>query len=366
MKKTILLLTAAGVVGCGAQEYPLQKRLIPAEEFARTAKDGGIRDYSIFRVAEEDENARLVPIRSNERSLIAGTAAPVSPEGAAPEFARAALNTGTQMLEPTPVANTEPAAAAGGDARYLSQGFQLKRTLGAPETSFVSDGDVAGGRTPNNAYRQLPRPPQLPQLPPGSSSPYATGQMTHNPSLWPDESQGATLFTDFRAFQSMDVITITINESSVGSKKTKTNSEGKFDLLAGISNFFGLETKSWSSNNEGLSPEALISATTENKFEGKGETKREGALKAQISAVILEVLPNGLMRVEGTKIVSVDKEEEVMVISGLVRARDVNSQNQVESNRIANMRIDFYGRGILGEQQSPGWGARLFNKIWPF
>ncbi len=148
-------------------------------------------------------------------------------------------------------------------------------------------------------------------------------------------------------------------------KTTKANSEGSFSIVAGIAALLGFET-GWESNNEGLSADNLVSASTESKFEGKGEMKREGAMKAKLSAVILEVLPNGLLRVEGTKIVAVDKEEEVMVVSGLVRQRDIDAQNQVESNRIANMRIDFYGRGLLADQQSPGWAAQIITKVWPF
>lgn len=334
MKRVTLLLTSAFLSACLTPDPYTASRLIPAEEFAHSVKDGKAKDFSIFRAANE---------QSQKAAL-----------------SRASLNN-----EPT-----APAAPATfeGDSKYLQAGFTLKKSIAAPPTQdFVKDGDVAGGDAmPKEPYRQLPRPPSLEPLPPGSSSPYATGQMTHNPSLWPDEAQGANLFTDFRAFQAMDVITIIVNESSVGSKKTKSNSEGKFNLLAGISNFLGLETKSWASNNEGLDPEALIQAKTESKFEGKGEMKREGALKAQISAVIMEILPNGLMRVEGSKIVSVDDEEEVMVLSGLVRSRDITSGNQVDSNRVANMRVDFYGRGVLADQQAPGWGMRIFSAVWPF
>src|SRR5262249_3697406 len=113
-------------------------------------------------------------------------------------------------------------------------------------------------------------------------------------------------------------------------------------------------------------PANLINAETHQKYEGDGETKREGTLKARISAVILEVLPNGLIRLEGTKIVSVDHEEEIMVISGLARPRDIDAGNQIDSSRIANMRIDFYGRGVVAEHTFPGWGARLLRYVWPF
>ena len=164
----------------------------------------------------------------------------------------------------------------------------------------------------------------------------------------------------------MDVITILVDDDTKGKKKADTKAEGKFDLLAGITNFFGIETKSWASNNAGLDPATMINASTNSKFEGKGDTKREGSLQSQLSGVILEVLPNGVLRLEGSKIVAINDEEEVMVVSGLIRARDINASNQVESSRIANMRIDFYGRGVLADQNTPGWGARLFEYIWPF
>jgi len=333
VRAIVLLTVAATAAGCLPHDRTMDRRLIPAEEFSRSVKNGHAEDFSIFRAAQAKEEADAQAALARASLKNEGTAAPL-------EYA--------------------------GDDRYLARGLKLKKTLAAPQTEFVSDGDVAGGETPKEPYRQLPRPPQLPQVPPGSGSPYALGPMTHNPSLWPDEAQGANLFTDFRAFQPMDVITIVVNESSVGSKKTNSKAEGTFDILAGISHLFGIETKSWASNNEAFDPEAIIEAKTENKYEGKGEMKREGSLKSQISAVIMEVLPNGLMRIEGTKIVSVDDEEEVMVLSGLVRSRDITSQNQVDSNRVANMRIDFYGRGVLGDQQTPGWGARLFEQIWPF
>lgn len=349
------LLVAA--LGCSenAPWRPQSARLVPAEEFSRSVKQGNAEKFSIFRV---DEHPQIASAGAELPAAAIGAAATgaMSDPGAAPD-ARAALADGGS-----------PAALTN-----IPQGLKLRRSFGGAEQEFVKDGDVAGQQAsqhlaaagaPTGAYsRQLPR---LPQLPPGSQAPYATGQMTTNPSLWPDEAQGATLFTDFRAFQAMDVITVLVNEANKGKKTTKSNTEGKYSIAAGIKALFGLETKAWKSNNEGLDPETLVDASTNSKFEGKGEMNREGAMTAKLSAVIMEILPNGLLRIEGTKIVSVDDEEEVMVISGLVRSRDIDSQNQIESNRVANMRIDFYGRGVLADQQSPGWGARLFNMVWPF
>ena len=82
--------------------------------------------------------------------------------------------------------------------------------------------------------------------------------------------------------------------------------------------------------------------------------------------MVAEVLPSGILRIEGQKIISVNSEEQVMVISGLVRPRDINSANEVDSSKIANMRIDYYGKGIVGEAQVGGWLGRLMRLIWPF
>ncbi|MBP9838678.1 MAG: flagellar basal body L-ring protein FlgH [Proteobacteria bacterium] len=324
--KLVFKLSVVLLVFSSCAEDGFQNRLIPAEEFTKSVKDGYMEDYSIFKVTDRQEIEAQKVIASENT-------------------ARAALaNKGSENFA--------------GDGKYLEKGLELKNSVKIPGAEEIDERQLIAMKQEAERKNSV--------LPPGSKAPYVNGQMTANPSLWPDESQGANLFSDFRAFQPMDVITVTINESSEGKKKTKTNSEGKFSIVAGIKNLFGIETKDWKSNNEALDPENLINASTQDKFEGKGETNRSGELKAQMSAVILEVLPNNLMRIEGTKIVSVDNEEEVMVISGLIRGRDVNSQNQVDSNRIANMRIDFYGRGVLAQKQSPGWGARLISAIWPF
>jgi flagellar L-ring protein precursor FlgH len=156
---------------------------------------------------------------------------------------------------------------------------------------------------------------------------------------------------------------VVINDNTIGQKRGDTQTKSQFDLLAGITNFFGIETSKWESNNEGLDSSALIKANTESEYKGTANIQRQGSLQAQLSAVILELLPNGVLRLEGSKIVSINSEEEIMVISGLVRQRDISSDNKVDSNRLANMRIDFYGHGNLSEAQSPGWGARLTGSM---
>ena len=82
--------------------------------------------------------------------------------------------------------------------------------------------------------------------------------------------------------------------------------------------------------------------------------------------MVAEVLPSGILRIEGTKIISVNNEEQIMVLTGLIRPRDITSDNEVDSTRVANMRIDYYGRGDIGDAQRQGWLGQLVRKVWPF
>jgi flagellar L-ring protein precursor FlgH len=329
--------------GCGPQQpgFGLHH---PAEEFSRAVESGEMTSYSFRKSAK-----------------------------------RAQLADKTKQAEPTINDFASPPAYQG-NPRMLEQGLTLKRSFSAPTTipteptepspitmgggAMSARGQLAEpGSSPSPSYQEAAYSPN----PPGASrSPYLQGPMTANPSLWMDSSQNVFLYNDHRAFSPMDIVTIEINDKTLGRKRANTQTRSEFDLLAGISNFFGFETRVWEANNEGLSADALIQANTQKEFRGEGDMQRQAQLQAQISGVVLEVLPNGVLRIEGSKIVAINAEEEIMVISGLIRQRDINAENKVDSNRVANMRIDFYGHGTLSDAQGPGWGASLFNKIWPF
>ncbi len=202
-------------------------------------------------------------------------------------------------------------------------------------------------------------------LPPAYTGPLELGNPGVGASLWHEGRAGNEVYRDFRAWEPMDLLTIVVNEVSIGRHFGLTEVKGKSEYQAAIENFFGLEeqTQQWKYPPD-LS--SLIKAATKNDFKGEGQTNRQAQLTARISGVVVEVLPSGLLRVEGEKIMSVNNEEQVMVISGLVRTRDISSDNEVQSSKIAQMRVDFYGKGTVGEAQYGGWFGRLLRILWPF
>ena len=232
------------------------------------------------------------------------------------------------------------------------------RALSAKPTLLTNDpalpGDVAVFRNPEQqkaSYR----------------GPLEYGEPGVSASLWRENRGGNELFRDYRAYQPMDIITIVVLEKDRGTHNANTNTKAEATYQAAIENLLALENKvaTWRDKDK---PDLanLINATSANEYKGEGQTQRRGELTAKISAVIVEVLPSGLLRIEGEKIVSVNDEEQVMVVSGLVRQRDISSDNEIKSSQIAQMRIDYFGKGTVGEVQSAGWLYRILQRIWPF
>lgn len=203
------------------------------------------------------------------------------------------------------------------------------------------------------------------------NGPLSLGDPGVSASLW-QESRGETsLYHDFRAWQPMDIITIIITEKSTGNKQADTSAKTGSSFVAGIKNFFGYENDIIDRNSKAdgtakIDLANLVNASVESEFNAEGETTRSDSLNAKLSAMIVEVLPGGVLRIEGERIISVNNEEQIMVISGLARTRDINSENQIDSTRIANMRVDYFGRGTVGSPQFGGWFGNLLRLIWPF
>jgi len=196
-------------------------------------------------------------------------------------------------------------------------------------------------------------------------SPLPLGDPGISASLWQESRGGNDLFRDHRAFQPMDLITIRVSERTEGSNEADSEIKSQSSFAASIQNFLGLE-RDLAHLHRGLDPTALVQAGASSQFKGEGDTQRRGRLTGTISAMVVEVLPSGVLRVEGEKIVSVNQEEQIMVLSGLVRPRDVNSINEVDSSKIANVRIDYFGKGIIAEGQHGGWMSRFLRTVWPF
>jgi flagellar L-ring protein precursor FlgH len=184
-----------------------------------------------------------------------------------------------------------------------------------------------------------------------------------NGSIW--QATSTSLTEDMKARRRGDIITIVISETSSASKDAKTGTSRDSSVSAGITNLLGLETSAFAKNNF-ADLAALIKASTSSSFKGAGNTSRQENLNATITARVMDVQANGNLMIEGRRNIKVNDEDQIIVLEGVVRTRDIAPDNTINSIYVADARISYSGRGIISDQQSPGWLMGLFNKIWPF
>jgi len=187
-------------------------------------------------------------------------------------------------------------------------------------------------------------------------------------SLWLPGNQNSFLFADHKARYVDDLITIKIVESASATNKASSMTGRKNSVSLGIPDFLGAPpgssfTNFWG-NGKGFSPS--IEASAENEFDGSGATSINGTLSATMTAKVVEVMPNGSVRIEGRRDITVNRETQSIILRGIVRQKDISQDNVVLSSNIADLNIAFVGKGIVSERQQPGWMTRMLDWVWPF
>lgn len=190
----------------------------------------------------------------------------------------------------------------------------------------------------------------------------------HNKPLSPgslytgDESNW---ISDLRAHHVGDIVTVIILEKASASKESNTETAKDTGISASIPTFFGFE-KVVKENNPNIDPSNLIEAQFKNNFKGSGKTTRKEDLLATLTTQVIQVYPNGNMKIRGGKSVVVNNENQIIYLTGIVRPWDVSAANEVDSSKILNAQIAYTGKGIISDKQRPGWLTRIVDRVWPF
>jgi len=184
-------------------------------------------------------------------------------------------------------------------------------------------------------------------------------------SLWRDNVSANFPFSDATAMLPGDLLTIVISEDDSGSNTADTDTSSDAKVFGNLPEFFGLP-QYVQRRNPDFNPDALLMAEAKREWEGSGATSRQGKLKARVTVEVKAISPAGNLWVQGDKIIAINNEDQHVVLSGWVRPIDVNARNEVDSQRLASARIDYYGVGPVGRQQKAGWGMFILDWVWPF
>lgn len=164
-----------------------------------------------------------------------------------------------------------------------------------------------------------------------------------------------TLFDDPKASQPGDVLTVLLVERMDASKSASTSTSKETTIAQTNPTIFGLPV---THNGVGI---LGASGESTNAFSGQGASTQSNRLAGSVTVVIEERLPNGNLRISGRKRIELNQGSEVISIAGIVRPRDINPDNTINSDRIAQSEIRYRGKGDINDANRMGPIARFFN-----
>jgi flagellar L-ring protein FlgH len=181
-------------------------------------------------------------------------------------------------------------------------------------------------------------------------------------SLWRTGSRA--FFKDQRASQVGDILTVQIKITDRAQFENETQRSRVNRENSGVDNFIG--SKAVSPSSPFAPPFRILTADSNGSSEGKGSIDRKEELLTNLAAVVTQVLPNGNLVIEGKQEIRVNFEVRELVVAGIVRPEDIQSDNTIESTKIAEARIAYGGRGQITDVQQPRYGQQVLDVLLPF
>lgn len=190
------------------------------------------------------------------------------------------------------------------------------------------------------------------------------GRRSDKASLWSGGQR--SLLGDRRAMKRGDILTVVIEISeeaqiSNSSSRSRSGSES----LA-IPDLFGFPERINQTISDGASLDSAVSLDSSSQSDGQGTVRRSEELTLRIAATVTDVLPNGVLALEGQQEVRVNFELRELFVSGYVRPEDISRQNEITYDKIAQARISYGGRGHISDMQQPRIGQQVLDVILPF
>ncbi|KEO52327.1 flagellar basal body L-ring protein FlgH [Thioclava indica] len=192
----------------------------------------------------------------------------------------------------------------------------------------------------------------------------ASRDPTRQASLWSGSRN--SLLGDRRAVQRGDILTVVIeiNDKAEISNSTGRSRSGSESM--GIPSLFGIPQRIDQRLPDGASMADAVSTNSSSSYQGDGSVSRNEKLTLRIAATIIETLPNGVLRIQGSQEVRVNNEVRELIVNGFVRPEDVSRQNEITYDKIAGARISYGGRGQITDVQQPRIGQQVADILLPF
>jgi flagellar L-ring protein precursor FlgH len=162
-------------------------------------------------------------------------------------------------------------------------------------------------------------------------------------------------FEDIKARRVGDVLTITLSERTDARKSasTATSRASELDIPSPVIAGGGVTVDGRDIFRTNIE--------TDRSFNGQGDSQQSNSLQGAITVTVVGVMPNGNLRIQGEKWIQINRGMEFIRLTGIVRPYDVQTDNTVRSDRVADARIGYGGKGAVARANTEGWLSRMFN-----
>jgi flagellar L-ring protein precursor FlgH len=166
------------------------------------------------------------------------------------------------------------------------------------------------------------------------------------------------IYSDSKAHRTGDIISVILNESTQANKNAKTELKKENNTV--LDPIIGLGGNPITINGDAVQ----FGINQNTKFKGDSKADQGNSLSGDISVHVLKVLPNGNLMIRGEKWITLNNGDEYIRLTGVIRPKDINSNNTILSTKVANARIQYAGTGSFADSNEQGWLTKFFNSTW--
>ena len=184
-------------------------------------------------------------------------------------------------------------------------------------------------------------------------------------SLW--RAGAKAFFKDHRAKNVGDILTVNLALSDNATLSNVTERERADTEDSDVTDLLGFEDKLGEVFPDTIdSPGTIVSFGTTSVTSGDGTITRSEAVNLELAAIVTQILPNGNLVIMGRQEIVVNSELRELMVTGVIRVSDIDTNNTIEHTDIAEMRVAYGGRGSLSQLQQPRWGMQVWDILFPF
>lgn len=211
----------------------------------------------------------------------------------------------------------------------------------------------------------ITNPVEAPGYQPVSLPMPAPQSLADNPnSLWRPGAKA--FFKDIRAKEVGDILTVKLRLADRARLENNTVRDRDNSEALGVDAFLGFEANASKWLPDAVNSGKLVGFGSQTNTEGAGDINRKEDIQLTVAAIVTQILPNGSLAIMGRQEVRVNYELRELMVMGVIRPQDIEADNTISHEKIAEMRMAYGGRGTLSDLQQPRWGTQIWDILAPF